>query len=383
MWSTAKVVSIFVIFGLAFLSGISACVAVICLIRKYGVSGHFSRAISLLNCFSGGVFFATAILNLLPEAREKMDSALELWGVETEYPLTEFLTGMGFLLILVFENLSHICCDGHLSEIVSHHKHGKGRNKHNSRVVYSKVPSAVDDESDTDEAHISDSEETDDMAAYQRRVDKNKRKHSHQEDNLANKQDNQISIRSTSDHNGDILAEKHPISIKETDECLAAGLPEDSTKSRIRGIVLLVALSLHMIFDGLALGLLDEDDKVWELLLALSVHKILMFLSIGLEVFELLKSFFKSVIVILFLALVSPVGIILGIVLTSSGDKLSEDAASAVLQGIATGTFIYVTFFEILLREFNEDSHDLLKVLGTVMGFSLVGAVKLLESGHD
>ena len=73
---------------------------------------------------------------------------------------------------------------------------------------------------------------------------------------------------------------------------------------------------------------------------------------------------------------------ILGIVLTSSGDKLTQDAAAGILQGIATGTFFYVTFFEILLRELNEDSHDLLKVLGTVTGFALVGAVKLLESEH-
>ena len=380
MWSTAKVVSIFVIFGLAFLSGISACLAVICLIRKYGVSGRFSRAISLLNCFSGGVFFATAILNLLPEAREKMQSAMELWDMETDYPLTECLTGVGFLVILVFENLSHFCCDGHLTEHVvksdSHHKHGNGNNKHNSRVLYSKIPGA---NSNTEEVHVSESGD-EDTIGYQRNVYKEKRKHySYQNENLTCKQDK---IFIASDYNGDILEEKHPMSIKETDERLAEGLPEDSTKSRIRGIVLLVALSFHMIFDGLAIGLLDKDDAVWELLLALSVHKMLIFISIGLEVFELLKSVCKSVIVILFLALVSPAGIILGIVLTSSGDKLTQDAAAGILQGIATGTFFYVTFFEILLRELNQDSHDLLKVLGTVTGFALVGAVKLLESEH-
>ena len=383
MWSTAKVVSIFVIFGLAFLSGISACLAVICLIRKYGVSGRFSRAISLLNCFSGGVFFATAILNLLPEAREKMESAMELWDMETDYPLTECLTGVGFLVILVFENLSHFCCDGHLGEHVlkkdSHHKYRDG-NKHNSRVLDSKIPGIVDNNSKTDEVHVSESKD-EAATGNQRHVNRNKRNHyAYQNENLACKQDK---MSFASNHNGDNLGEKHPVSFKETDECLAEGLPEDSTKSRIRGIVLLVALSFHMIFDGLALGLLDKDDAVWELLLALSVHKMLIFISIGLEVFELLKSVCKSVIVILFLASVSPAGIILGIVLTSSGDKLTQDAAAGILQGIATGTFFYVTFFEILFRELNEDSHDLLKVLGTVMGFALVGAVKLLESGHD
>ena len=320
MWTLAKIVALFVIFGLSFLSGIFACVAVIWLTRKYGLSVHFTHVISVLNCFSGGVFFATSTLNLLPEAREKMEDALKLWGLDTDYPLTEFLTGLGFLLILVFENISHFCCDLHNS------------NNQNSITEY------------------------------------NLNQH---EENMQNS-GSQIHHQEVSGDTSQDIEKRLSRNVKE-------GLPNDTTKSRIRGIVLLVALSFHMVFDGLALGLLDKDEEVWELLLALSVHKVLVFVSVGLEVYAFLKSLCKSVLIMLYFALVSPAGIIIGVAVISGGDELTRDAAAAILQGIATGTFIYVTFFEILLREFNEDSHDLLKVLATVIGFSLIGGVKLLE----
>lgn len=398
MWSLAKVVSLLVIFGISFLSGISSCVAVLCLIRKYGISVHFKRVVSLLNCFSGGVFFATSILHLLPEAREKMEDALELWGIQSEYPLTEFLTGLGFLFILSFESISHLCCSanisGHSDNKVNRRNHGNEKFSSRSKIVYTKVPTAEEDATDSDECHISDCEATSNLEdlTYQSysgtttgQSDKSKRNSLTGTGNRVNKSSNRVSrddVKHQEDAshipNGDISFRNRHVSIKEG--LTGTDNPHlDPAKSNIRGIILLVALSFHMVFDGLALGLMDEDKKVWTLLLALCVHKILVFLSIGLEIFGLLKSLFRSVVLLFGFALVSPLGIVIGVAVTSDEDKLSEYAAAAILQGIATGTFIYVTFFEILHREYEGDTHDLLKVLCTVLGFALVGAVKLLE----
>ena len=376
MWTLAKIVALFLIFGLSFLSGIFACVAVKWLIRKYGLSGHFTHVISLLNCFSGGVFFATAILNLLPEAREKMENALKLWGLDTGYPLTEFLTGFGFLLILVFENISHFCCDLHHS---NNDAHSNEKYKNDTRVTYTIIPSAVDDDSESDEVHVGDFKES---STYQRYTGNRARKDSITECDL-NQHEEHTQNNGLQTHNQEVPGDTSQDIKKRLSRNVEEGLPKDTTKSRIRGIVLLVALSFHMVFDGLALGLLDKDEEVWELLLALCVHKVLMFVSVGLEVFALLKSLCKSVLIMLYFALMSPTGIIIGVAVISGDDELTRDAAAAILQGIATGTFIYVTFFEILLREFNEDSHDLLKVLATVIGFSLVGGVKLLEGDTE
>lgn len=388
MWSIAKIVSLLVVFGLSFSSGIISCVAVIRLMKKYGFSRQFTRAVSLLNCFSGGVFFATSVLHLLPEAREKMEEALELWEIQTEYPLTELLTGIGFLLILSFENISHVCFSTHVTE-KSHKRVKHSKNGKNSKIIYVKVPI------DGDEAHISDVDETSNIetGTYQNysevwdeSEEKTRMKSATYTTTKASNSTNHIS-KEPKYHEGNSLlksngnesnANKNRYQKFVSSET-GGNNPHQNSMSKIRGIVLLVALSFHMVFDGLALGLLDEDEAVWTLLLALCVHKIVVFLSIGLEAFGLLKSFCKSVGLLFAFALISPIGIAIGVAVTSDEDKLSEYAASAILQGIATGTFIYVTFFEILHREFDGNTHDLLKVLCTVIGFALVGAVKLLE----
>lgn len=50
----------------------------------------------------------------------------------------------------------------------------------------------------------------------------------------------------------------------------------------------------------------------------------------------------------------------------------SSSLASGILQGIANGTFLYVTFFEIFQQELAERGSCLLKVLSMIVGYSVV-----------
>jgi len=57
----------------------------------------------LLTAFKG-------FLHLIPESREKMDEALEeLLDEEVEYPFTLFVVCVGFLIILIIENIVVSC----------------------------------------------------------------------------------------------------------------------------------------------------------------------------------------------------------------------------------------------------------------------------------
>ena len=65
-------------------------------LRKLKYNGHRSRPatqriISLLNCFAGGVFLATTFLHLFPEVKEGMEALLKEKGVNTPFPITEFM----------------------------------------------------------------------------------------------------------------------------------------------------------------------------------------------------------------------------------------------------------------------------------------------------
>ena len=298
-----------------------------------------------------------------------MEEFLELWGKETEYPITEVLVGTGFLLILTFENIAHACCSAQTDQ--------------DSKETYETVTG------DPCENKTQLSKETvSNYGTYKSyspdvlvtSTEKSKSK-SHAASNSSESKLGAVEFRVSFElsHDKDVFKSgaKCCGSVKREEE--SDWSEKGSTVSKVRAIVLLVALSFHMVFDGLALGLLDTDIEVWTLLLALCVHKILVFLSIGLETYELFKSMCKCALILLCFAAISPIGVIIGVTVSTSGDALSQSAAAGVLQSVATGTFLYVTFFEIFQREFEGSRSDLLKVVCTVVGFAIVAAVKLLE----
>ena len=403
MFTLAKTVSLLVIFFLSFVSGVISCVAVLYLQRKYGTSGRFQRIKDLLTCFSGGVFFATSITTLMPEAREKMEEVFEIWDVDSEYPMSELLVGVGFLLILAFENISHLCCSAHQAKTAHNgsencaHKDERHTYIPDTKVVYTKDNLAeADDAKNRAKVHLSgDAKHGTNNEKWSGMLYENSDTHNENEGTeMKQVIGEEINAsKSNSDHTETNLHGSHVLngelsSVAEAEQTDFKGTVSkadirdqnlDPTKTKIRGLVLLIALSLHMVFDGLAIGLLEEDKKVWALLLALSIHKVLVFLSVGIETFELLKSLPKSVLLMFFFALVSPIGITIGVAVTESEDELAQSVASAVLQSVAAGTFIYVTFFEILQKEYEGGHPGMTKVMCTVVGFALIAGVKVLE----
>lgn len=394
MFGTAKLVSLFIIFTLSLISGVLSLVAVRCLLSRLGSSDRFKKVISVLNCFSGGVFLATSILHLLPEARESMEHAKEHFNLKTEYPLTELLLGVGFLLVLTIEHAAHFCC---------HVKTDTTKIQNASPAVpkqASKPCSLADDsllKSDSVKPNeqailirndFEDSSYVDDIT-YQNygTVDASLDKTSIRPyggvlsrdgtpcDTVLFGNSDKVVIRTTPG--------KTNLGIKPSLSKVFQEPEEDQPFSRLRGLTLMIALSLHMVFDGLALGLLQEENQIWQLLAALSLHKVLVFMTIGLQALEILKSIKKAILVLVIFALVSPCGIVIGESINSTGDEISRDTASAILQGLATGTFLFVTFFEILLKELGNDHHNILKVIVTTIGFVLVAVFRVLDQEGD
>ncbi|ETE55792.1 hypothetical protein L345_18499, partial [Ophiophagus hannah] len=51
----------------------------------------------------------------------------------------------------------------------------------------------------------------------------------------------------------------------------------------------------------------------------------------------------------------------------------------SVLEGLATGTFIYITFLEILPHELGSSEQRILKVIVLLLGFALVTSVLFVK----
>ena len=141
--------------------------------------------------------------------------------------------------------------------------------------------------------------------------------------------------------------------------------------STLRSLVLLVALSFHSIFEGLAIGLQQDLGQLMSLFLAVIGHKGIMAFSLGLTLAQANLNFKQYFMAILVFSAASPLGMGIGIAVAEH-QSLAADIANGVLQGIAGGTFLYITFFEVLPHEFNNPRNRMLKLFAMLVGYACI-----------
>jgi hypothetical protein len=77
-----------------------------------------------------------------------------------------------------------------------------------------------------------------------------------------------------------------------------------------------------------------------------------------------------------------PSGILLGSILSIVLTGPSADVTAAILNGIASGTFIYIALVDILLEQFTDAKHKFWKYMFCFFGFlSITGMFLLFDEG--
>nr|XP_056723601.1 zinc transporter ZIP3 [Euleptes europaea] len=278
----------------------------------YEKAHRSKRVLALCSSFGGGVFLATCFNALLPAVREKLQEVLKGGGVTTDYPLAETIMLMGFFLTVFLEQL-----------ILTFRK---------------EKPSFIDLETFNAGSDVgSDSEYESPFieTSWGRHHPGEHGPHSH----------------------------GHGLNVQEL-----------SRSSPLRLFSLVFALSAHSIFEGLALGLQEEGDKVVSLFLGVAIHETLVAVALGINMAKTalpMKDAAKLAIVV---SAMIPVGIGVGVGIESARN-VASNVASVLLQGIAAGTFLFVTFFEILGKELEDKSDRLLKVLFLVLGYTALAGL--------
>lgn len=151
-----------------------------------------------------------------------------------------------------------------------------------------------------------------------------------------------------------------------------------SNAGPLRLISLVLALSAHSVFEGLALGLQEDAVKLGSLFLGVAVHETLAAVALGVSIAKAALGMKDAAKLAVTVSLMIPLGVVLGISIESA-QTLTGSIVSVVLQGFAAGTFLFVTFFEILSREFEDKQDRLLKVLFLVMGYGALAALVLIK----
>ncbi|TFK04358.1 C-C chemokine receptor type 5-like [Platysternon megacephalum] len=158
----------------------------------------------------------------------------------------------------------------------------------------------------------------------------------------------------------------------------APHLPADfRAHSSFRSFALFLSLSVHSLFEGLAVGLQDTESKVLQICMAILVHKSVIAVSLSLLLLQSQVPTRWFVALIGTFALMSPLGIAVGIVMMQNPGP-SSTMAQCLLEGIAAGTFVYITFLEILPHELHSPKCRLPKVLSMLLGFSVMAALRFL-----
>merc|ERR1719442_334906 len=97
-----------------------------------------------------------------------------------------------------------------------------------------------------------------------------------------------------------------------------------------------------------------------------------MAFSLGLNIAQSNISRMKFTSSIIMFSISSPIGVGIGMAVADLPPSLPQDICNAILQGIAGGTFLYVTFFEVLPHELNKPNKRLWKVFFVILGYTTI-----------
>jgi len=139
--------------------------------------------------------------------------------------------------------------------------------------------------------------------------------------------------------------------------------------------VLLIALSTHAIFEGIALGLTKELPSLINIMIALILHKTAASISLGISLSKAFKEDRRmGLLLLLAFAFATPTGIGFGTLLSDSNTMVE-----VVFSSFAGGTFIYIAASEVIVEEFSIGGKKWIKMMTFVLGASIITSLWLME----
>jgi len=134
-------------------------------------------------------------------------------------------------------------------------------------------------------------------------------------------------------------------------------------------LILTVVLSFHSFVSGLALGVQSDAHKAFLLWLAIVLHKWVEAFSLGVSFVRAGTSLSSTLRFLCAFAASSLLGIVVGWTLHKSAPKSSTRVMTAILDGMASGTFVYIASVDLIVEEMSIPYNLTAKFLSIVGGF--------------
>lgn len=417
---------------------------------RNGSSVGTSNIVTMLLAFGGGVLLCTTFLHMLPEVEEnievlKHNKQLPDYLSTSSVHYGQLLMCIGFFAMYLVEEIVHL--------YLHRFKHEQANEPINQNGPLGRQESCIDNQSINDNFHtrFSNKKKTSISVAELISTDSNDIEngnvvginYSSNSLNCTLPKNNALDINENGDDK--CVCDRHDLQIMAYNSRSSHGnnlnndmsnelqgqhcqndsqhshLPFDSTTddenvivSSLRGLLIVLALSVHELFEGLAVGLESSASNVWYMFAAVATHKLVIAFCVSVELIVNKTRFWLATLYICTFAVVSPVGIAIGIWISQSGnadeirkdehllifdatdglrndehttDNASPNIVAVTLQGLATGTLLYVVFFEILIKSRTTSNKTksysgILQYISVVVGFSMMFGMQFLGTPH-
>ncbi|XP_043272673.1 protein zntC-like isoform X1 [Venturia canescens] len=350
---------------------------------------------SMLLCFGGGVLLFTTFLHLAPEVRQSVErhqSNGQLMSLGT-LSMAELLFCIGFFLVYLVEETVHAtltskpeASEDLLYRTVSVRRCNKQASTSLSTTTISTVtaPTSGSKSSSWRVGRFKYSDEKEDSGA--------EGKHASSGSSIGQEIDAKntealpaLFVRSSNSVESSNEASSRIDRTSEAEKNFGARKkvpivrePSNKADTSARGLLTVVALSFHAIFEGLAVGLEPSISSVLYLAAAIATHKLVIAFCVGMELYVAGASSKTLLGYLSVFSLVTPLGIGAGLALGHfKNDSENLGPTPTILQGMAAGTLLYVVFFEVLARERANDKSGLLQLLAIIVGFMLMLGLQL------
>jgi len=306
-----------------FILTLLCCYAPVVVSKKWRKSKNL---IGVLNCLAGGVVLGALLLHMVPEMLCEHDHAQghdhsHVQKDEHKYPLGPLCSGISFLFLFAIDRLflSHAHCENE----------SEGKTAEKSEDSKAKL---LHDE------------------------------HGHEHDDPDH---STIDVEKPHEdcHEADVLG-----------GCHMEGISNSKNKSQAYAFIL--ALSLHSVLEGLGMASKNSPASLRSFIIGLFAHKWLEAFALGVTVRAANLSNLHTFGLIMFYSVLTPVGILGGIAWNNR--NTSSQSTSIILNGLAAGSFLFVSCIEMIPPEFHrKEKTTFIKFLALCLGFVIMALVAL------
>jgi len=285
---------------------------------------------SIGNMMASGVLLAAGLCHQLADSAESLNN--------NDFPWSFFICGLTFLMFMVFEETVHLIFasnNSHANSTIESEQIHEHNCQYQGIMPTSKKSCTAEIEINqhTYTHHHSDPNETASLITRRSLSASASQTHVIDDGSLATSLFIDVPRESVNQHHHD---EDH--------------IAKHLHGSFIGSVMLLMALSVHSLFEGFAIGIVSDPKLITSTAIAILLHKGFAGYSLGSAQVAAEFKLDQHIILGLIFSLSSPLGLFIGY-LTASSTYENNFLLIGIVQAMVAGTFLYVAIIEVGMKE--------------------------------